>query len=93
LQQPSLKAPKELEEVHQTIICSLIPVLRSLLDEIEKLANEVNKEFMHNPAHEIFYSLPTGEITAARLNAELGSDGTRYPAREYVQTSAYYPML
>ena len=41
LQQPGLKAPKELEEVHQTIVLSLVPVLRSLLDEIEKLANEI----------------------------------------------------
>jgi len=88
LQQPSLRAPKELEEVHQTIVLSLVPVIRSLRDEIEKLANEIGKEFKHNPAHEIFSSLPTGEITAARLNGELGSDGTRYPTREYVQTAA-----
>ena len=88
LQQPSLRAPMELEEIHQTIVLSLVPVLRSLLDEIEKLANEIGKEFKYNPAHEIFSSLPTGEITAARLNGELGSDGTRYPTREYVQTAA-----
>ena len=88
LQQPSLRAPKELEEVHQTIVLSLVPVIRSLRDEIEKLANEIGKEFKQNPAHEIFSSLPTGEITAARLNGELGSDGTRYPTREYVQTAA-----
>ncbi len=88
LQQPSLRAPKELEEVHQTIVLSLVPVIRSLRDEIEKLANEIGKEFKHNPAHEIFSSLPTGEITAARLHGELGSDGTRYPTREYVQTAA-----
>ena len=88
LQQPSLRAPKELEEVHQTIVLSLVPVIRSLRDEIEKLANEIGKEFKRNPAHEIFSSLPTGEITAARLNGELGSDGTRYPTREYVQTAA-----
>ena len=88
LQQPSLRAPKELEEVHQTIVLSLVPVIRSLRDEIEKLANEIGKEFKHNPAHDIFSSLPTGELTAARLNGELGSDGTRYPTREYVQTAA-----
>lgn len=88
LQQPSLRAPKELEEVHQTIVLSLVPVIRSLRDEIEKLANEIGKEFKCNPAHEIFSSLPTGELTAARLNGELGSDGTRYPTREYVQTAA-----
>jgi len=88
LQQPRLRAPKELEEVHQTIVLSLVPVIRSLRDEIEKLANEIGKEFKHNPAHDIFSSLPTGELTAARLNGELGSDGTRYPTREYVQTAA-----
>ncbi len=42
------------------------------------------KEFKSNPAHQISSSLPTGEITAARLNGELGSDGARYPTREYV---------
>ena len=52
LQQPSLRAPKELEEVHQTIVLSLVPVIRSLRDEIEKLANEIGKEFKPNPAHE-----------------------------------------
>ena len=37
LQQPSLRAPMELEEVHQTIVCNLVSVLCSLLNEIEKL--------------------------------------------------------
>jgi transposase len=88
LQRPALKAPKELEEIHQTVVLSLVPVLRSLLAQIEKLAKEIVREFRQNPAHEIFSSLPTGEITAARLNAELGGDGSRYPSREYVQTCA-----
>jgi transposase len=39
LRQPSLRAPTELEEIHQTIVLSLIPVLRSLVVEIEKLAS------------------------------------------------------
>jgi transposase len=56
--------------------------------ETEKLADEVLKEFKQNPGCEIFSSLPTGEITAARLNGELGSNGTRYPTREYLQTAA-----
>jgi len=88
LQQPSLLAPREIEEIHQTIVLSLIPVLRSLLIEIEKLAKEIAKEFKQNQAYQIFSSLPAGEITAARLNAELGSNGSRYPTREYLQTSA-----
>ena len=88
LHQPSLRAPVELEEIHQAIVLSLISVLRSLVGEIEKLAGKINDEFEHNPAHEVFSSLPTGELTAARINGELGSDGTRYPSREYLQTSA-----
>jgi transposase len=88
LQQPSLKAPIELEGIHETIVLSLIPVLRSLVVEIEKLASSINEEFEHNQAHEIFSSLPTGELTAARINGELGSDGTRYPSWEYLQTAA-----
>ena len=88
LQQPSLRAPVEVEGIHQAIVLSLVAVLRSLVVEIEKLAVKINEEFEHNPAHEVFSSLPTGELTAARINGELGSDGTRYPSREYLQTSA-----
>jgi transposase len=88
LHEPSLRAPVELEEIHETIVLSLVAVLRSLVVEMEKLAVKINEEFEHNPAHEVFSSLPTGELTAARINGELGSDGTRYPSREYLQTSA-----
>jgi transposase len=88
LQRPALRAPTELKEIHQTIVLSLIPVLRSLLAQIEELAKVIASEFKRTQGHEIFSSLPTGEITAARLLGELGSDGSRYPSREYVQTSA-----
>ena len=88
LQEPSLRAPNEMEDIHRTIVLSLIPVLRTLLAEIAKLSKEISKEFNNNPANEIFSSLPTGELTAARLNGELGSDGQRYPTREYLQTAA-----
>jgi len=88
LQQPALRAPTEMEDIHQTIVLSLVPVLRSLVTEIEKLVNEISKEFKQDPACEIFSSLPAGEITAARLNGELGSDGSRYPTHEYLQTAA-----
>ncbi len=88
LQQPALRAPGEIADIYQTIVLSLTPVLRTLITEIEKLANEVAKEFKQNPAREIFSSLPTGKMTAPTLNGELGSDGTRYPTHEYLQTAA-----
>jgi len=88
LQQPALMVPNEMEDIHQVIVLSLITVLRSLLNEVERLAKEVAKEFRQNPANTIFSSLPAGQLTAARLNAELGSDGMRYPSREYLQTAA-----
>jgi transposase len=75
-------------EVHCIVVLSLVPVLRSLLTQITKLAKEISKEFRQNPAHRVFSSLPTGEMTTARLNAELGSSGARYPTRDYVQTAA-----
>ena len=81
LHRPALRAPKELGEIHQTIVLSLVPVLRSLLSEI-------GEEFKRNHGHDIFSSLPTGQITAARLNGELGSDGSRYPSHDYIQTAA-----
>ena len=67
---------------------SLVRVLHSLLAEIAKLAKEISQEFKRNPAHAVLYSLPTGEMTAARLNAELGSNGSRYPTRDFVKTVA-----
>lgn len=88
LHRPALRAPKELAEIHQRIVLSLIRVLRSMMVEIDRLAKEISKEYKQNSAHPIFASLPTGEITAARLNAELGSDGSRYPSQRYVQTAA-----
>jgi len=88
LQQPALRAPSDMGDIHTTIVLSIIPVLRSLVIEIEKLAGEVIKEFNQNPGRDIFSSLPTGEITAARLSGELGNDGARYPTREYLQTAA-----
>lgn len=88
LQRPALKAPRELEGVHKTVVLSLVSVLRSLLTEIKKLDKQIGDEFKQNPGHEIFASLPAGEVTAARLNAELGSDSGRYPSREYIQTAA-----
>lgn len=88
LQQPALKAPSQMGDVHRTIVLSLIPVLRALIIEIDKLSGEVYKEFGQNPVHQIFTSLPVGKTTAARLTAELGSDGSRYPSSEYLQTAA-----
>ncbi len=49
LQQPALRSPSEMEGIHQTIVLSLIPVLRSLVTETEKLAQEVAKKFKQNP--------------------------------------------
>jgi transposase len=63
-------------------------VLRLLVIEIDKLSKEIAKEFSENPAYEIFASLPGGNLTAARLNGELGSDGLRYPSYEYLQSAA-----
>lgn len=88
LHQPTLRAPSEMDDIHHTIVLSIIPILRSLMIETKKLADKVIREFKQTPGCEIFSSLPTGDIIAARLNSELGSDGARYPTREYLQTAA-----
>jgi len=88
LQKPALRAPQELEEAHQIVTLSLLPVLRSLLTQIEKLENEIALAFKENPAHKIFSSLPAGGITTARLNGEVGSNRSRYPTAGYLQTDA-----
>jgi transposase len=88
LRKQALSVPRELEEAHSTIMLSLVRVLHSLLAEIAKLAKEISWEFKKNPAYAVFCSLPTGEMTAARLNAELGSNGSRYPTRDFVKTVA-----
>jgi len=88
LQKPALRAPQELEEAHQIVTLSLLPVLRSLLTQIEKLENEIALAFKENPAHKIFSSLPAGGITTARLNGEVGSNRSCYPTAGYLQTDA-----
>jgi hypothetical protein len=52
------------------------------------LEEKIEKVFKQNPAYKIFLSLPAGQITKARLNGELGSNASRYPSREYLQTDA-----
>ncbi len=88
LQEPALRACPELAEAYQMVEASFIPVLRSLLAQIEMLEKNIASVFKQNPAHEIFSSLPTGEITAARLNGELGSNGSRYPTCRDLQSNA-----
>ena len=88
LQKPALRAPQELEEAHRIVILSLIPILRSLITQIEKLEDEIALAFKQNPAHAIFSSLPAGGITTARLNGEVGSNRSRYPTPGYLQTDA-----
>jgi transposase len=88
LQEPALECPEEMIDVYRIVVLSLVPVLRSLIVQVAKLAKEISKEFKRNPAYRVFRSLPTGELTTARLNAELGSSGARYPSRDYVQTAA-----
>lgn len=88
LQQPALECPDEMVDVHRIVVLSLAPVLHSLILQIVKLTKEISREFKRNPAYQVFRSLPTGELTTARLNAELGSNGARYPSRDYVQTAA-----
>lgn len=87
LHKPALKAPRELEKIHQKIVLALITVLRPLLEQIDELAKEIAREFEQNPAYCVFSSLPAGQITAARLNAEIGSNGSHYPTPEVLQSS------
>lgn len=88
LHKPALKAPEPLVDAHRVVVLSLISVLRSILTQIEKLEKNIALVFKQNPAHEIFSSLPAGEITTARLSGELGSDSSRYPSRDCLQTEA-----
>jgi transposase len=88
LQEPALRAPKELEEAHQIVILSYIPVLRSLLTQIDTLENKIALAFRQSPAYNIFSSLPAGGIITARLSGEIGSDKSRYPTPGYLQTDA-----
>ena len=88
LHRPSLKAPRELAEIYEMIVLSLVPVLHCLLGQIKGLEKRIALVFEENPAHDMFSSLPAGPIIAARLNAEVGSASARYPTRESLQTEA-----
>jgi transposase len=88
LHKPSLRAPLDLAEIHKSILLSLVPVIRCLTIQIENIEKKMASIFKENPSHEIFSSLPAGPIIAARLNGEIGSDGSRFPTRECLQTEA-----
>lgn len=88
LHKPALKAPGKLEEIHQKVVLAYVQVLRPVLDQMDKLAKQIAAEFEQNPAYRIFSSLPTGEITAARLNGEIGSAASRYPTPEILRSTA-----
>jgi len=88
LHKPFLRAPRELVEIHKSIVLSLVPVILCLTVEIGSIEKKIASVFKENPSCEIFSSLPSGPIIAARLNGEIGSDGLRYPTRAYLQTEA-----
>lgn len=88
LHRPALEAPRELEAIHQKVVLAYVRILGPVLDQIAELAKEIVAEFEQNPAYRVFSSLPTGEITAARLNGEIGSDISSYPDAGMLQSSA-----
>jgi transposase len=88
LHKPSLTAPRELVEIHESIVLSLVPVIRCLTIQVKNIEKKITSVFKENPSHEIFSSLPAGPIIAARLSGEIGSDGSRYPTPGYLQTEA-----
>jgi transposase len=85
---PSLRAPHELVEIHKGIVLSLVPVILCLTIQIESIEKKIASVFKESPNHEIFSSLPAGPTIAARLNGEIGSDGSRFPTRGYLQIEA-----
>ena len=88
LHKPSLRAPRELVEIHKSIVLSLVPVIRCLTIQIQNIERKMASIFKENPSYEIFSSLPAGPTIAARLNGEVGSDSSRYPTRGCLQTDA-----
>jgi transposase len=88
LQEPALKACPELAEVHQAIVLSYIPVLRTVLNQITALDKQISLVFQRSPAHNILTSLPIGQTTAARLNAEIGNNISRFASQKDLQTLA-----
>ena len=88
LQKPALRAPQGLEDAHQVVILSFIPILRSMLTQADTMEDKIALAFKQNPACKIFSSLPAGKITTARLSGEIGSDKSRYPTPGYLQTDA-----
>jgi transposase len=88
LQEPALRACPELSGAHQIVVRSLVPVLRAMLTQIAVLEKEINRAFRNSVAAYIFSSLPAGQMTAARLNAEIGSDASRFAIAKELQTNA-----
>ena len=79
LHAPQLEAPKLMAEAYAASVAATVPVIRSMTDQIERLAKELAKSFRSHPDAEIYLSLPgLGDILGARALAEFGDDRTRY---------------
>ena len=59
---------------------SLVKVLQTLEQQLERYRERINETFGHHPDHDLFGSLPgAGEKLAPRLLGELGSERDVYP--------------
>jgi transposase len=62
---------------------ALVAVLRSLLEQIKTLAEQIGEQLAHHTDGHIFTSLPrSGTVRAARLLAEIGDSRARFPDPE-----------
>jgi hypothetical protein len=79
LRTPQLEASKLVADAYAASVTATVVIVRSMNEQIERLAAELSKDFRSHPDAEIYLSLPgLGDVLGARALGEFGDDRTRY---------------
>lgn len=79
LDAPQLEAPILVADAYAASVAATVQVIRSMSEQIERLAAQLAQGFRSHPDAEIYLSLPgLGDVLGARALAEFGDDRTRY---------------
>ncbi|HEX9694959.1 MAG TPA: IS110 family transposase [Actinomycetota bacterium] len=74
-----LQAPQLVADAYAASVAATVQVIRSMTEQIDRLAAELSQSFRSHPDAEIYLSLPgLGDVLGARALAEFGDDRTRY---------------
>lgn len=89
LRQPQLRQRPLVEQAMGTHALALLAVLDTACTSVDQLAQAVTEAFQQHPDHAIITSFPgLGDLSGARVLAELGDDRTRFADARAVKAYA-----